>query len=169
MEQPQQGDIQGGYQIGEDGIFYRLNEPDYIEDCQKNARTSPAKGGQLFDAVCENNFEKVREILCWDDKSAEKVEFRKWYVNEKSWNDWRALHAAAEGGHIEMAQFLLDCGSEINALSEVKYTALHLGQHNTITHRGISNTSWERESFYLKNDYSNKFLKCNEYCLSIIF
>ena len=114
---------------GEDGIWYSQNRPDEIQECQDLARTTPMNMGQLFDAVHENNFEKVREILCWDDKSAEKVEFRRWYVNEKSWSDWRALHAAAEAGHTEMAQFLLDCGSEINSLSDVKYTALHLGQH----------------------------------------
>ena len=41
--------------------------------------------------------------------------------------DWRTLHAAAEAGYIEMVQFLLDCGSEINALTTAKQSALTLG------------------------------------------
>ena len=124
MDQP----VAGGRKRGDDGIWYGQTEAFLIEEAQACARKSPVAGGQLFDAVCENDFEKVKEILCYDDKSAEKVEYRRWYVNEKSWNHWRALHAAAEAGHTEMAQFLLECGSEINALSNVKYTALHLGE-----------------------------------------
>ena len=85
------------------------------------------KAGELLDAVGENNIEKVKQLLCYDDKSNEKINFRKWYVNEKSWNDWIALHAAAEAGFIEIAQLLIECGSEIDALSEVLYTPLHLG------------------------------------------
>lgn len=91
-------------------------------------RENFAKAGELFDAAGENNFENVKHLLCYNDKSAEKIEFRKWYVNEKSWNDWIALHAAAEAGHTSIAQLLIECGSEINALSEVQYTPLHLGQ-----------------------------------------
>merc|ERR1719510_331901 len=131
MEPPRQGWI-----TDEHGNVYATARPDDVQEAQDLARTSPAKCGQLYDAVCENDFQKVKEILCWEEKSEEKVEFRKWYVNEKSWNDWRALHAAADEGNVEMAQFLLDCGSEINALSDVKYTALHLaasGGHAELT------------------------------------
>ena len=90
-------------------------------------RENFAKAGELFDVVGQNNVDKVKNLLCYTDKSEEKIKFRMWYVNEKSWNDWIALHAAAEAGYTTMAQLLIDCGSEINALSEVQYTPLHLG------------------------------------------
>ena len=67
--------------------------------------------------------------MCYEDKSQEKVEFRKWYMKEKSWMDWTTLHFAAEAGHMEMAKLMVECGAEINALSSTKYTALHLGQY----------------------------------------
>ena len=62
------------------------------------AKEEPDDCGQLYDAVYDDDFEKVQEILRLNDKSPEMVEYRKWYVNEKSWNDWRPLHAAAEAG-----------------------------------------------------------------------
>ena len=83
--------------------------------------------GQLYDAVFDNDFEKVKEILCWEDKSQEKIEYRKWYVNEKSWHKWRPLHAAAQAGYTDMAKFLVECGAEIDALTNVNNTALQLG------------------------------------------
>ena len=126
--EPYNDDDRPPYIRGDDGVFYSTRRRVSLEAIEKERRKSPVKCGSLFDAVSDNDLEKVKEILCYDDKSPEKVEFRKWYVNEKSWNDWRALHAAADEGNVEMAQFLLDCGSEINALSDVKYTALHLGQ-----------------------------------------
>ena len=61
--------------------------------------------------------------------SQEKVGFRKWYVNEKSWHQWRPLHAAAEAGHLELCKFLLECGAEIDAETVVKDTALKLGKY----------------------------------------
>ena len=82
--------------------------------------------GQLYDAVFDDDFEKVKEILCWEDKSEEKIEFRKWYVNEKSWHRWRPLHAAAQAGYTEMAKLMVECGAEINALTDVNNTALQL-------------------------------------------
>ena len=85
------------------------------------------RAGVLLEAVRENDIERVKKLLCYDDKSEEKVKFRKWYVNEKAWNDWIALHAAAEQGSIPMTKFLIECGSEINAISDVLYTPLHLG------------------------------------------
>ena len=129
MEPPRQGWI-----TTEDGKVYATTRPDDIEEAQSLARTSPAKCGQLYDAVCENDFQKVKEILCWEDKSKEKVEFRKWYVNEKSWNDWRPLHAAAEAGLTEMAEFMVQCGADVNTLSNVKFTPLHLGKNKSISH-----------------------------------
>ena len=112
---------------GNDGVWYSRGRPEDREEALECARTEPADCGQLYDAVSDNDFDKVKEILCVEDKSPEKVEYRKWYVNEKSWMDWRTLHAAAEAGYIEMVQFLLDCGSEINALTSVKQSALTLG------------------------------------------
>lgn len=85
------------------------------------------RAGVLLEAVRENDIERVKKLLCYDDKSEEKVKFRKWYVNEKAWNDWIALHAAVEQGSIPMTKLLLECGSEINAISDVLYTPLHLG------------------------------------------
>ena len=61
--------------------------------------------------------------------SQEKVEYRKWYVNEKSWHQWRPLHAAAEAGYLELCKFLLECGAEIDAETVVKDTALKLGKY----------------------------------------
>ena len=60
--------------------------------------------------------------------SQEKVEYRKWYVNEKSWHQWRPLHAAAEAGYLELCKFLLECGAEIDAETVSKDTALKLGK-----------------------------------------
>lgn len=116
-----------GEVLGDDGIWYTKGLPEEKEDALACARTSPAKCGQLFDAVSDNAFEKVFEILCWDDKSSDKIEYRKWYVNEKSWDDWKPLHAAAEAGHTDMAKLMIDCGAEINALTTVNHTALTLG------------------------------------------
>jgi len=120
---------------GSDGVWYSRGRPEDREEALECARTEPADCGQLYDAVSDNDFDKVKEILCVEDKSPEKVEYRKWYVNEKSWMDWRTLHAAAEAGYIEMVQFLLDCGSEINALTTAKQSALTLaaaGGHDKI-------------------------------------
>ena len=86
------------------------------------------KAGVLLEAVRGNDIEAVKKLLCYDDKSDEKAKFRKWYVNERSWNDWIALHAAAEQGSVAMTQLLIECGSEINASSDVLYTPLHLGK-----------------------------------------
>jgi hypothetical protein len=133
MEPPRQGWI-----ITEDGKVCATSLPEEIEHAQNMARTSPAKCGELYDAVCENEFEKVKEILCWEDKSVEKVEFRKWYVNEKSWNDWRPLHAAAEAGLTEMAELMVQCGADVNSLSNVKFTALHLGKIKSISHNSFN-------------------------------
>ena len=85
------------------------------------------RAGVLLEAVRENDIETVKKLLCYEDKSEEKVKFRKWYVNEKAWNDWIALHAAVEQGSIPMTKLLLECGSETNAISDVLYTPLHLG------------------------------------------
>ena len=121
METPRQG------WVSVDGKVYGTADPEMLQSAKDNARTEACKCGQLYDAVSENNMEDVKKILCWDDKSSEKIEFRKWYVNEKSWNDWRCLHASSEAGFLEITQMLVECGAEINALNNVKYTALHLG------------------------------------------
>lgn len=120
MEGPRQG------WVSVDGKVYGTADPEMLQSAKDNARTEVAECGQLYDAVSENDVKKVKEILFWEDKSTEKEEFRKWYVNEKSWNDWRCLHASAEAGFIEITQMLIECGAEINALNNVKYTALHL-------------------------------------------
>ena len=121
METPRQG------WVTVDGKVYGTADPEMLQSAKDNARTKACDCGQLYDAVSENNIDMVKEILCWDDKSTEKVEFRKWYVNEKSWNDWRCLHASSEAGFFEITRMLIECGAEINALNNVKYTALHLG------------------------------------------
>lgn len=99
-----------------------LNEDELYYIRRENSK----KARELLDAAGENNIEKVKELLCYEDKSSEKINFRKHYVNEKSLNDWIALHAAAEAGLTDIAQLLIDCGSKIDALSEVLYTPLHL-------------------------------------------
>jgi len=124
-----------GWVKGEDGKIYATARPEDIESTQALAKTEADKCGTLYDAVYENDMEKVKEILCMDDKSPEKIEFRKWYVNEKSWHKWRPLHAAAEAGYTEMAKLLIECGAEIDALTNVKNTALQLasaGGHHEI-------------------------------------
>ena len=142
--------------------MYTTTRPEDIQEAQDLARTSPTKCGQLYDAACENDFEKVKEILCWDDKSAEKVEFRKWYVNEKSWNDWRPLHAAAEAGLTEMAEFMIQCGADVNSLTNVKFTALSLGKSLSILYefQNIANPT------YLQLDVLRRNMR---YILRIIY
>ena len=109
------------------------------------------RAGVLLEAVRENDIERVKKLLCYDDKSEEKVKFRKWYVNEKAWNDWIALHAAAEQGSIPMTKFLIECGSEINAISDVLYTPLHLGTQ-AINHK-------KNYRFLIQWGFRLKFLK----------
>ena len=104
-----------------------LNDIADEETRDRIRRENFKKAGVLLEAVRENDIEAVKKLLFYDDKSDEKVKFRKWYVNERSWNDWIALHAAAEQGSVSMTQLLIECGSEINASSDVLYTPLHLG------------------------------------------
>jgi len=112
----------------EDGTrrIYAVAEDWLKESADFGAKTEADTCGQLYDAVYDGEFEKVKEILCWDDKSKEKVEYRKWYVNEKSWLDWRPLHAAAEAGYLELSKFLLECGAVIDLQTVSKETALIL-------------------------------------------
>ena len=117
------------YVRGDNGCYYSTARPDDIQEAKDLARTTPWQCGDLYDAVSDNNLEKVREILCLEDNSKEKIEWRKWYVNEKSWHDWRSLHAAAEAGYLEMAKILLDCGAEINLLTTDNNTVVQLGKH----------------------------------------
>ena len=112
-----------------DGQVYSRCRSEDLAEAERLARKSPVSCGQLFDAASDNNLEKVKDILCYEDKSEEKVKFRKWYVNEKAWMDWRLLHFAADGGYMDMTKLALECGAEINALSDTNYTALHLGQY----------------------------------------
>ena len=51
----------------------------------------------------------------------------------------RPLHAAAEAGFTEMAKLLLECGAEIDALTNVNNTALQLGKF------GCRNSSSQKE------------------------
>ena len=60
--------------------------------------------GTFFDAVSDQNMERVRELLRLDDTSEEAKSHREWLVNEKTWADWRALHAAAESGNLSMVK-----------------------------------------------------------------
>ena len=53
------------------------------------AKLEPDNCGLFYDSVYENDLEKVTEILCWEDKSAEKCQYRKWQVNQKSGQAWR--------------------------------------------------------------------------------
>ena len=53
------------------------------------AKLEPDNCGLLYDSVYENDLEKVTEILCWEDKSEEKSQCRKWQVNQKSGQAWR--------------------------------------------------------------------------------
>ena len=60
--------------------------------------------GTFFDAVSDQNMERVRDLLRLDDTSEEAKSHREWLVNEKTWADWRALHAAAESGNLSMVK-----------------------------------------------------------------
>ena len=82
--------------------------------------------GTFFDAVSDQNMERVRELLRLDDTSEEAKSHRKWLVNEKTWADWRALHAAAESGNLSMVKLMVECGAGIDDVTSSDYTALHL-------------------------------------------
>ena len=120
-------------QLWERTVKMNLNDIKDEETRDRIRRENFKKAGVLLEAVRENDIEKVKTLLCYNDKSEEKVKFRKWYVNERSWNDWIALHAATEQGLVHMTELLLECGSEINAISDVLYTPLHLGKLVWIT------------------------------------
>ena len=45
----------------------------FFNSADFGAKTEADTCGQLYDAVYDGDFEKVKEILCWDDKSKEKV------------------------------------------------------------------------------------------------
>ena len=105
------------------------NPKDLDEDTLFSVRRQNyLKACELVKAVGANDVEEVKKLLCCNDVSAEKVEFRKWYVNEKGLDDWIALHAAAEVGSLVLTQLLIDCGSRINEVSDVMYTPLHIGE-----------------------------------------
>lgn len=133
-----------GWITGEDGKVYSTARSEDIESAQAMAKDEPDKCGELYDAVYDNDFEKVQDILRLDDKSPETIRYRKWCVNEKSWHDWRPLHAAAEAGYENMAKFLIECGAEIDALTNVKNTALQLaasGGHDKIVKMLLENSA----------------------------
>ena len=46
---------------------------EFFNSADFGAKTEADTCGQLYDAVYDGDFEKVKEILCWDDKSKEKV------------------------------------------------------------------------------------------------
>ena len=105
--------------LDEDALF-SVRRQNYLKACE------------LVKAVGANDVEEVKKRLCYNDVSAEKVEFRKWYVNEKGLDDWIALHAAAEVGSLVLTQLLIDCGSRIDELSDVTYTPLHIGEQQDL-------------------------------------
>ena len=45
----------------------------FFNSADFGAKTEADTCGQLYDAVYDGDFEKVKEILSWDDKSKEKV------------------------------------------------------------------------------------------------
>ena len=40
----------------------------FFNSAEAGAKTEADECGQLYDAVYENDFELVKQILCWDDK-----------------------------------------------------------------------------------------------------
>jgi len=49
--------------------IYAVAEDFMKEIADFGAKTEADTCGQLYDAVYDNEFEKVKEILCWGDKS----------------------------------------------------------------------------------------------------
>lgn len=47
-------------------------------------------------------------------------------VNKKLLDGWNCLHIAASEGQVDIAEFLLIKGVDINAQTEFKSTALHI-------------------------------------------
>ena len=46
-------------------------------------------------------------------------------VNAKNSDDWTPLHLAADKGHKEIAELLIDKGADVNAKDEDSWTPLH--------------------------------------------
>lgn len=114
--------------------FQKISEED-LKIIESLGRKTPYYCGALFDAVWNDDKAKVQELLFLDNKDTpdddpdgEKKRYRTWYVNEKTWNDWRPLHAAAEKGLTSMASLLIDSGADLNVLTNTDYTPLHLGK-----------------------------------------
>jgi len=97
-----------------------------IESQQQGDEDEVEGCGTFFDAVSSQNMGKVRELLRWEDKSEAGQSHRKWLVNETTWADWRALHAASESGNLAMVRLMVECGAGLDDVTTSDYTPLHL-------------------------------------------
>jgi len=72
---------------------------------------------QVFIFVREGKIDKVLEYLEEEGKSASKAR----------WSGWTLLHRAAERGHTQLCEILLDAGAKVNARTAMGwYTPLHV-------------------------------------------
>jgi ankyrin repeat protein len=104
---------------------FRLNDVERVD-------TYIAGGGCLVDADNEGltflhhcaagkQVEPLRKIMEDAEKRGKQLP-----IDAKDSSGWTALHYAADKGTIEIANLLLDEGSNVNAKDEAKRTPLHL-------------------------------------------
>jgi uncharacterized protein len=73
-------------------------------------------GTNIYDAAVYGDLDQVREI----------VEAHPEAVNETDEYGFTPLHGLAGEEHVEIAQFLIDRGAEVNAANDEGITPLHL-------------------------------------------
>lgn len=98
---------------------------------------------QLFKACRQGKVRKVREIVAQPDANT--------FINEHRGIIGKTpLHEATENHKLDIVEVLLDCGADVNAVSNGDYTALHIAATNGDT--GIINLLLSRNADIRKLD-----------------
>ena len=98
---------------------------------------------QLFKACRKGKIRKVREILAQPDANT--------FINEHRGIIGKTpLHEATENHKLDIVEVLLDCGADVNAVSNGDYTALHIAATNGDT--GMINLLLSRNADIKKLD-----------------